>query len=117
MSTEADELTPDDRKLVSLARGARARIQAATGAAVRDDTGRTYAGADVDLPSLRVSAVELAVAQSVAAGAAGIEAIAVVGALPADWRSALRAAGDLSGGTATVILADCAGTVERVARA
>lgn len=116
MSTDADDVNPEDRKLVTLARGARARIQAATGAAVRDDTGRTYVGADVDLVSLRLSAVELAVAQSVAAGAVGIEAIAVVGQLPGDWRSALRAVGELSGGTATVILADRAGTVEHVAR-
>lgn len=72
-------MTPEDEKLVALARAARARIQAAQGAAVRDDTGRSYAGASVALPSLQVSALDLAVAQAVAAGARGLEAVAVVG--------------------------------------
>ena len=72
MTDEA--LSADDAKLVTLARGARGRVGAATGAAVRDETGRTYSGADVDLPSLTVSAVGLAVAQAVAAGARGLEA-------------------------------------------
>ncbi|MBK6762926.1 MAG: cytidine deaminase [Micrococcales bacterium] len=72
-------MTPEDEKLVALARAARARIQAAQGAAVRDDTGRSYAGASVALPSLQVSALDLAVAQAVAAGATGLEAAVVVG--------------------------------------
>ncbi|MGA1146942.1 MAG: cytidine deaminase, partial [Candidatus Nanopelagicales bacterium] len=45
------ELSEEDTKLVALARQARARIQAKEGAAVRDDTGRSYTGATVDLPS------------------------------------------------------------------
>ena len=40
---------PDDRKLVTLARAARARTGAAEGAALRDADGRTYAAATVDL--------------------------------------------------------------------
>ncbi|MCW2775174.1 MAG: cytidine deaminase, partial [Nocardioides sp.] len=48
------ELSPEDTKLVSLARATRARTGAAEGAAVRDADGRTYAAATVDLPSLRV---------------------------------------------------------------
>ncbi len=54
--------------------------------ALRDETGRTYSGADVELPSLRLSALALAVAQAVAAGARGAEAAVVVGApaTPAD---------------------------------
>jgi hypothetical protein len=50
-------LGAEDAKLVTLARGARARIAAADGAAVRDQDGRTYAAATVALPSLSLSAL------------------------------------------------------------
>jgi hypothetical protein len=73
-----DALGPEDAKLVTLARAARARIGADEGAAVRDATGRTYAAASVALPSLSLSALQLAVANAVAAGATGLEAAAVV---------------------------------------
>jgi hypothetical protein len=72
------ELAPEDLKLVTLARSARARIGAAEGAAVRDGDGRTYAGASVTLPSLTLTALQYAVAAAVAAGASGLEAAAVV---------------------------------------
>jgi hypothetical protein len=72
-------VTPDDDKLVILARSALARIGAAQGAAVRDVTGRAYAAATVDLPTLKMTALELAVAQAVSAGAGGLEAAVVVG--------------------------------------
>jgi hypothetical protein len=75
---DAVELDAEDAKLVTLARGARARVAAAEGAAVRDQDGRTYAGATVALPSLALTALQLAVAQAVAAGASAIEAAAVV---------------------------------------
>ena len=39
------ELIPEDAKLVTLARSARARTGAAQGAAVRDGDGRTYVAA------------------------------------------------------------------------
>ena len=55
MTTEP--LSDEDAKLVTLARGARGRVGAARGAAVRDETGRTYSAADVSLPSLQVSAL------------------------------------------------------------
>ena len=74
----ADELTAEDTKLVTLARGARARVGAPEGAAVRDQDGRTYAAATVALPSLSVTALQLAVASAVAAGATRLEAAAVV---------------------------------------
>jgi len=74
-----DGLEAEDAKLVTLARGARGRVGAASGAAVRDETGRTYSGADVILPSLSISSLALAVAQAVAAGARGAEAAVVVG--------------------------------------
>jgi len=68
----------EDVKLATLARAARARVSAAEGAAVRDQDGRTYAAATVLLPSLSLSALQLAVASAVAAGARTIEAAAVV---------------------------------------
>ncbi len=71
-------LDAEDAKLVTLAKAARARIDAIEGAAVRDQDGRTYAAATVTLPSLTVSALQLAVANAVAAGAKAIEAAAVV---------------------------------------
>jgi hypothetical protein len=71
-------LSAEDAKLVTLARGARARVGAVEGAAVRDQDGRTYAAASVSLPSLAVTALQLAVASAVAAGATRLEAAAVV---------------------------------------
>jgi hypothetical protein len=76
--TASAELTAEDAKLVTLARGARSRVGAVEGAAVRDQDGRTYAGASVALPSLTVTALQLAVASAVAAGASRLEAAAVV---------------------------------------
>jgi hypothetical protein len=71
-------LDAEDAKLVTLARGARGRVGAAEGAAVRDSDGRTYAAASVALPSLAVTALQLAVASAAAAGATRLEAAAVV---------------------------------------
>jgi len=76
--TAEGELTAEDAKLVTLARGARARVGAIEGAAVRDQDGRTYAAATVILPSLTITALQLAVASAVAAGATKLEASAVV---------------------------------------
>ncbi len=82
------ELPPEDAKLVTLARSARARAGAAEGAAVRDDIGRTYAAATVALPSLRLSALQAAVAAAVSSGSDRLEAAVVVteddGPAPAD---------------------------------
>lgn len=78
------ELGPEDAKLVTLARAARARTGAAQGAAVRDGDGRTYVAATVTLPSLRLSALQAAVAMAVSSGAPGLEAAVVLGADPAD---------------------------------
>src|ERR1700751_4495821 len=68
----------EDLKIMPLARSARARTGAAEGAAVRDETGRTYTAATVDLPSLRLSALRLAVAMAVSSGAQKLEAAALV---------------------------------------
>jgi hypothetical protein len=71
-------LSAEDNKLVVLARATRARAGAAEGAALRDPDGRTYAAATVDLPSLQVSAVGVAVGMAVAGGAQGVEAVVVL---------------------------------------
>ena len=78
-SMSDEPLDPEDAKLVTLARGARGRTSALEGAAVRDDDGRTYAAATVALPSLRLTAVQAAVAAAVSSGAQALEAVAVVG--------------------------------------
>nr|WP_198151926.1 cytidine deaminase [Kibdelosporangium sp. MJ126-NF4]CEL21191.1 FIG024795: hypothetical protein [Kibdelosporangium sp. MJ126-NF4]CTQ96243.1 FIG024795: hypothetical protein [Kibdelosporangium sp. MJ126-NF4] len=72
------ELDPEDSKIITLARAARARTGAAEGAAVRDTMGRTYSACTVALPSLRLTALQAAVAAAVASGADGLEAAAVV---------------------------------------
>jgi hypothetical protein len=73
------ELSPEDLKIITLARSTRARVASAEGAAVRDETGRTYAAAAVALPSLQLSALRLAVAMAVSSGASVLEAAALVG--------------------------------------
>jgi hypothetical protein len=73
-----EEPGPEDVKIITLARAARARVEAAEGAAVRDETGRTYAAAAIALPSLRLSALHLAVAMAVSSGAESLEAAALV---------------------------------------
>jgi hypothetical protein len=72
------ELDAEDAKIVTLARAARARTRAEEGAAVRDTDGRTYVGTTVALPSLRLSALQAAVAAAVGSGARGLEAAALV---------------------------------------
>jgi hypothetical protein len=74
------DVTPDaeDLKIITLARSTRARVAASEGAAVRDETGRTYTAAAVALPSLRLSALRLAVAMAVSSGAQKLEAAALV---------------------------------------
>ena len=52
---------------------------------MRDETGRTYTAATVALPSLRLSALHLAVAMAVSSGAR-LEAAALVS--EADWTRA-----------------------------
>jgi hypothetical protein len=77
--SDAHELDPEDAKIITLARSARARGGSAEGAAVRDETGRTYAAAPVELPSLKLTALQVAVAMAVSSGARDLEAAAVVG--------------------------------------
>jgi cytidine deaminase len=68
----------EDEKLVTLARSARARSGAAEGAAVRDDIGRTYVAATVELPALSLTALQAAVAAAASSGVKRLEAAVVV---------------------------------------
>ncbi len=104
-----DELDPEDAKIITLARSARARNRAAEGAAVRDATGRTYAAVTVALPSLKLSALEVAVAMAVSSGADRLEAAAVVSESVELTDAAVASAQDLKAGA--VFLAAPDGTV------
>ncbi|RXS63328.1 cytidine deaminase [Streptomyces sioyaensis] len=109
--SDAAPLDPEDRKIITLARSARARNGVPEGAAVRDETGRTYVAGTVALDSLRLSALQTAVAMAVASGATSLEAAAVVtdaeDAADAD-RAAVR---DLGGPGTPVLVAGPDGTL------
>ncbi|MGQ4358317.1 cytidine deaminase [Streptomyces sp. SAS_272] len=109
--TDSTALDPEDRKIVTLARSARARNGVPEGAAVRDDTGRTYVAGTVDLPSLRLSALRTAVAMAVASGARSLEAAAVVTSSEEAAEDDLAAVRDLGGPGTPVLLASPDGTV------
>ena len=87
-------MDPEDEKLVTLARSARARTGGAEGAAVRDDIGRTYVASTVSLPSLALSALQAAVAAAASSGVTKLEAAVVVTAAAEVDRSALDGLGD-----------------------
>lgn len=110
---DVPEISPDDAKLVTLARSARARNNAAEGAAVRDDTGRTYVATTVELASLSLSALQAAVVIAVASGADAIEAAAIVGAESTAGTEDLAVVADLSP-RAPILLARLDGAVHRV---
>jgi hypothetical protein len=84
---------------------------------VRDETGRTYVAGTVALESLRLSALQTAVAMAVASGAKGLEAAAVVSEAadlaPAD----LAAVRDLGGAGTPVPLAGADGALRLTAEA
>ena len=105
-------LDPEDLKIITLARSTRARVAASEGAAVRDETGRTYTAAAVALPTLRLSALRLAVAMAVSSGAQKLEAAALVSEAALDPGD-LAVVRDL-GPDATVFHAAPDGTVRAV---
>jgi hypothetical protein len=107
-------LSPEDAKLVTLARASRARTQASDGAAVRDLDGRTYTAARVKLPSLQIEALELAVAMAVSSGATGLEAGAIVTDVDAQPIIDLSALREFAGRQVPVVVADPDGTPHAV---
>ncbi|WP_372481884.1 cytidine deaminase [Streptomyces fuscigenes] len=111
---EAADLAPEDRKIVTLARSARARNGVPEGAAVRDETGRTYVAGTVALDSLRLSALRTAVAMAVASGATSLEAAAVVSASDVVGDEDRAAVSDLGGPDTPVFLAGPDGAVRSV---
>ncbi|WP_116710294.1 cytidine deaminase [Actinomycetospora cinnamomea] len=112
-----DALDPEDAKIVTLARSARARTGAAQGAAVRDTDGRTYAACTVALPSLSLTALQAAVTAAMAAGAPGLEAAAVVGVTDLDAGfddPGLAAVADVTADAAVLVAGPDADAVHRV---
>ncbi len=103
-------LAPDDAKLVTLARSALARNGGTEGAAVRDETGRTYVASTVALSTLSLSALQAAVVIAVASGASVLEAAAVVSATTALSADDLAMVADLGTGV-RVVLAGLDGAV------
>jgi hypothetical protein len=104
-------LDPEDRKIVTLARSARARNGVPEGAAVRDETGRTYVAGTVALDSLKLSALQTAVAMAVASGATSLEAAAVVTEAERASADDLAAVRDLGGAATPVLVAGPDGAV------
>ncbi|MET8133883.1 MULTISPECIES: cytidine deaminase [unclassified Streptomyces] len=109
--TDSSALDPEDRKIVTLARSTRARNGVPEGAAVRDETGRTYVAGTVELESLRLSALQTAVAMAVASGAKSLESAAVVSEAEAVTDADRAAVRDLGGPGTPVLLAGLDGVV------
>lgn len=109
------DLSAEDAKLLTLSRSTRARTRAAEGACVRDLDGRTYAAATVELPSLQVSAVGLAVAMASSSAAAGLEAVAVVTDAASLSEADLQIVRDFAGAGVPVLRADARGQVQDTA--
>ncbi|MFH9614824.1 cytidine deaminase [Streptomyces pratensis] len=109
--TDSTGLGAEDRKIVTLARSVRARNGVPEGAAVRDETGRTYAAGTVALESLKLSALQTAVAMAVASGATSLEAAAVVSEAEAASEADRAAVRDLGGPDTPVLLAGPDGTL------
>ena len=105
------ELSPEDAKLVTLARGARARVSAAEGAALRDETGRTYSASTVSLDALMISAAGLAVAQAASSGSRGIEAVVIVRATAEVTERDRNEISALGGSNVPVLIVSPAGEV------
>ncbi len=102
---------PEDLKIITLAKAARARTQAVQGACVRDTDGRTYAATNVALDHLQLSAISVAVAMAVSSGASGLEAVAL-SAESAPSVDDRAVAGDLPGTGVVIWHADPQGNVQ-----
>lgn len=110
-----EEVDQEDQKIVTLARSARARAQAAEGAAVRDTEGRTYVATTVDQPSFSLTAMQAAVAAAMSSGADEFEAAAVVSESPLVTEASVHAIRDVSVGV-PIFRADLSGSVREVLR-
>jgi len=110
MSLELED--PDDAKLVTLARANRARAGGLEGAAVRDTDGRTYSASSVDLPSLQLSALQVAVAMAASSGVRGLEAAVVVTDVQAVSSPDSSVVRDFAGGGVPIYRADTSGAVQ-----
>ncbi len=106
------DLDPEDQKLISLARSARARLRTAEGAAVRDTDGRTYVAASVDLPRSPCRRCRSRSRWRFSSGARGLEAAVIVGADPSDQDRGVPALRELAP-AAALLLADADGALIR----
>ena len=107
----AQHLSEEQGKLFRLARAARARIEAVQGAAVVDETGRTYSAASVVLPRLALTAVELAVASAAAAGARQLTGCVLVAGEPEPLPTDSGVFADLAAHGAELVVCAPDGTV------
>lgn len=105
---------PEDTKLVTLSKATRARTGATEGAAVRDLDGRTYTAGTVELSTLRLSALSLAVAMAVSSGARGLEAAAVATGNDDVRDGDVAVVREVAGAGIQVIRADASGTVQAI---
>jgi hypothetical protein len=108
MNDLSADLSPEDAKLVTLARATRARARSREGAAVRDLDGRTYAAANVRLTHLRLSALDVCIAMAISSGSTGLEAAVV---LTDGDLADVRAASEFAGGGVPVLVGDQAGRI------
>ena len=72
----------EDAKLLTLARASLKRNDVAQSAALRDGTGRTHVGNSIELQTLTLDALQVALAMALSSGADAIEAAVVVGHQP-----------------------------------
>lgn len=107
------ELPAEDLKLVTLARATRARVGAVEGAALRDENGRTYAAASVDLPSLRLTALQACVAMAVSSGSRGLEAAVLLTEADDPGPADLAVLRELGGAGVPLHLGDARGGLRR----
>lgn len=88
MSTPGTPGTPgtltnsEDQKLFTLASAAMQRNKVLQSAALRDGTGRTHVGNSIALATLKLDALQVALAMALSSGAEVIEAAVVVGERP-----------------------------------
>lgn len=74
--------SPEDQKLLTLAKATMARSNSISAAALRDTTGRTYVAIPVKSGTFQVDALLAVLTVAKASQIAGIEAIVISGQLP-----------------------------------